>query len=184
MSRFLLLAALGLPLFSGAALAAEVVVPMTAIDSSGTGAALGTLVVRDGKGGAVVTPKLSGLGTGPHGFHVHENPSCGPKEQDGKPVAGLAAGGHFDPDKTSRHEGPYGHGHKGDMPALAVNGDGKATDAVTVPNLKVADLKGRSIVIHAGADNYADQPKALGGGGARVACGVVPEPKAKATKKM
>jgi superoxide dismutase, Cu-Zn family len=28
-------------------------------------------------------------------------------------------------------------------------------------------------MIHAGGDNYADAPKPLGGGGARVACGVV-----------
>jgi Cu-Zn family superoxide dismutase len=29
-------------------------------------------------------------------------------------------------------------------------------------------------MLHAGGDNYADQPAALGGGGARMACGVVP----------
>jgi Cu-Zn family superoxide dismutase len=165
---------IGLTLLGGQAWAAEVVVPINAVDSSGSGARIGTLKFRDGKAGLMVTPKLSGLTSGPHGFHIHENPNCAPKEQDGKPVAGLMAGGHFDPDKSGRHEGPWAHGHKGDMPALAVNGDGIATDSVTVPRLKVADLKGRSIVIHAGADNYADQPKPLGGGGARIACGVVP----------
>jgi hypothetical protein len=46
--------------------------------------------------------------------------------------------------------------------------------------LKVADLNGRSVVVHAGADTYSDQPKPLGGGGARVACGVVPMMKMKA----
>ncbi|MGI9335880.1 MAG: superoxide dismutase family protein, partial [Gammaproteobacteria bacterium] len=30
------------------------------------------------------------------------------------------------------------------------------------------------LMIHAGGDNFSDQPKALGGGGARAACGVVP----------
>jgi len=30
----------------------------------------------------------------------------------------------------------------------------------------VADVKGRSIMIHAGGDNYSDQPAPLGGGGA------------------
>jgi Cu-Zn family superoxide dismutase len=29
-------------------------------------------------------------------------------------------------------------------------------------------------MIHAGGDNYSDEPAPLGGGGARVACGVVP----------
>ena len=37
------------------------------------------------------------------------------------------------------------------------------------------DLEGRAVMIHAGGDNYSDQPKPLGGGGARVACGVVPD---------
>jgi len=165
---------LTLILLAGPGLAAEVTIPINAIDSTGVGAVIGTLRAKDSKAGMVVTPKLAGLGAGPHGFHVHENPACGTKEVDGKPVAGLAAGGHFDPDKSGHHEGPWGHGHQGDMPALAVNGDGSATDPVVVPRLKVADLKGRAVVIHADADNYADQPKPLGGGGARVACGVVP----------
>jgi Cu-Zn family superoxide dismutase len=39
--------------------------------------------------------------------------------------------------------------------------------------LKTSDLAGRAITIHAGGDNYSDNPKKLGGGGARVACGVV-----------
>jgi Cu-Zn family superoxide dismutase len=29
-------------------------------------------------------------------------------------------------------------------------------------------------MIHEGGDNYSDQPKPLGGGGARIACGVIP----------
>jgi Cu-Zn family superoxide dismutase len=28
-------------------------------------------------------------------------------------------------------------------------------------------------MIHAGSDNYSDSPKPLGGGGARIACGVI-----------
>jgi Cu-Zn family superoxide dismutase len=28
-------------------------------------------------------------------------------------------------------------------------------------------------MIHEGGDNYSDKPKPLGGGGARIACGVV-----------
>ena len=174
MSKLSLWAALGLTLASGTALAAEAVIPMDSIDANGAIGRIGSLAVKDTKGGLLVTPRLTGLTPGPHGFHIHENPSCAAKEQDGKPVPGLAAGGHFDPAMTGKHEGPWGHGHDGDMPALAVNGDGSAGDPVLVPRLKVADLKGRSVVIHAGADNYSDQPKPLGGGGPRIACGVVP----------
>ncbi len=88
-------------------------------------------------------------------------------------MAGLAAGGHFDPAGTAKHLGPAGAGHKGDMPVLSVDPDGKASTAVVAPHLKVADAQGHAIVIHAGGDNYSDQPAPLGGGGARIACGVV-----------
>ena len=44
-------------------------------------------------------------------------------------MAALAAGGHYDPAKTDRHEGPYGNGHLGDLPALYVDKEGKAVIA-------------------------------------------------------
>jgi Cu-Zn family superoxide dismutase len=56
---------------------------------------------------------------------------------------------------------------------LAVDASGKATKPITVPHLTLADAKGHSIMIHAGGDNYSDRPEPLGGGGARIACGIV-----------
>ena len=88
-------------------------------------------------------------------------------------LAGLAAGGHYDPAHSGKHEGPAGDGHSGDLPALKVADDGTATTAVVAPRLKIADILNRSIMIHAGSDNYSDSPKPLGGGGARIACGVI-----------
>ena len=57
--------------------------------------------------------------------------------------------------------------------ALVVAADGKATLPVLAPRLGVKDVTGHSIMIHEGGDNYSDQPKPLGGGGARIACGVI-----------
>jgi Cu-Zn family superoxide dismutase len=54
-----------------------------------------------------------------------------------------------------------------------VDADGNAKQRLAAPRLKLADLKGRSLMLHAGGDNYSDQPQSLGGGGARIACGVV-----------
>ena len=34
-------------------------------------------------------------------------------------------------------------------------------------------MRGRSLTIHAGEDNYSDQPEPLAGGGTRIACGVI-----------
>jgi Cu-Zn family superoxide dismutase len=65
-------------------------------------------------------------------------------------------------------------GHLGNLPALVVDNDGNATMPVLAPRLKLADLQGRSLMIHAGGDNHADHPAPLGGGGPRTACGVVP----------
>jgi len=121
-------------------------------DVSGLGREIGTLEVSDTEAGLRVTPHLAGLPPRDHGFHVHVNPNCGPgNESSGQPAAGSAAGGHYDPAKTGKHLGPLGEGHKGDLPALTVNADGRATKGVVAPHLKVSDVKGHSIVIHAGA---------------------------------
>jgi Cu-Zn family superoxide dismutase len=55
-----------------------------------------------------------------------------------------------------------------------VGADGVANQPVLGPRLKLGDLKGRSLMVHAGGDNHADHPAPLGGGGARIVCGVVP----------
>lgn len=145
-----------------------------ALDGGGMGAKLGTITAQDSARGLILTPNLTGLPVGPHGIHVHQNGDCGAKEQDGKMVPGLAAGSHFDPHGTGKHKGPWdAGGHKGDLPALAVNGDGRAIDAIIAPHLTTRDIAGRALIIHAGADNYSDDPKALGGGGARIACGLI-----------
>ena len=61
-----------------------------------------------------------------------------------------------------------------DLPALVVNNDGKATDAVIAPRLKSLDeIKDKALMVHVGGDNMSDQPKPLGGGGERYACGVI-----------
>lgn len=161
-------------LISASSLAlADVSIPMNLVDAQGGSTAIGTVSVSESAYGLVFTPALSGLAPGLHGFHVHENPSCAPKEKEGKPVAALAAGGHYDPAGTKRHGPPWGDGHMGDLPALYVDASGNAANPVLAPRLKMADLQGRSLMIHSGGDNHADHPAPLGGGGPRVACGVI-----------
>jgi len=163
-----LLAALAAPAFAD-----SVTVTINQLSEQGVGKAIGTIKAEDSKDGLVLTTNLKGLAPGDHGFHMHENPSCDAKEKDGKKVAGLAAGGHHDPSKSSKHLGPKGQGHLGDLPKLVAAKDGSTNVRLVAPRLKVADLKGRSLMIHEGGDNYSDDPKPLGGGGGRFACGVV-----------
>lgn len=160
-------------LLSSLVFAEEVVVKINLVNEQGVGKEIGTITASDSKYGMILTPQLSDLTPGLHGFHVHEKPDCSHAMKDGKAVPALAAGGHYDPAKTGKHEGPYGNGHLGDLPPLYVAADGKATLPVLAPRLKVADIRGRSLMIHAGEDNYSDMPAPLGGGGARAACGVV-----------
>ena len=145
------------------------------VSEAGIGDRIGRIDLSDTAEGLVLAVKLEGVPPGQRGFHVHEKGDCGPALRDGKPVAALAAGGHFDASGAGRHEGPHGHGHTGDLPVLDVDASGKVDDTLTAPRLQLSTIRGRAIMIHAGGDNYSDQPQPLGGGGARIACGVIPQ---------
>jgi Cu-Zn family superoxide dismutase len=160
-------------LASALASAAEISVAVNAAEKPGDGPALGTVRIVETPYGLAFYPELKGLPPGLHGFHVHEKPSCAPAEVNGATVPAGAAGGHFDPNGTKKHGEPWGDGHLGDLPPLYVAADGSATSPVLGPRLKLADVKGHALMIHAGGDNHSDHPAPLGGGGARMACGVV-----------
>jgi superoxide dismutase, Cu-Zn family len=159
-------------LFASAA-CADYKVDMNLIDARGMGASVGSVKISSDAKGVVLTPDLKGLPPGDHGFHIHEKPSCAAAQKDGKLEPGEGAGPHFDPKKTHKHAGPTGGGHLGDLPVLKVGADGTATAPMTVAGLKVRDFANRSLMIHASGDNYSDQPQPNGGGGARIACGMV-----------
>ena len=160
--------------FATFAYAESKTVSVNLISADGAGAPIGTIELVDSPEGLLLKPNLKGLPPGAHGFHLHEKPSCAPGEQDGKMAAGIGAGGHFDPHETHKHLGPdLADGHQGDLPVLNVIDDGSAMGSLLAPHLKVADMTGHALMIHVGGDNYSDQPKPLGGGGARIACGVV-----------
>ncbi len=140
----------------------------------GPGAPVGSIIVSDSAAGARFKMNLHGLPPGQHGFHEHHNGSCDPGMKDGMPVPAGKAGSHEDPNLTGRHEGPGGGGHMGDLPLLTVAENGADTETVIAPRIKDStSLIGHTLVIHAGGDNYSDKPDPLGGGGPRIACGVV-----------
>ncbi|MGL5742820.1 MAG: superoxide dismutase family protein [Legionella sp.] len=129
------------------------------------GTSIGKVVFEDNPYGLLITPNLIKIPTGLHGFHIHEHPDCGDHA--------MNAGGHLDPAHTNKHQGPYGQGHLGDLPVLAVDSTGTANTTILAPRLKTKDIKGHSVMIHQGGDNYSDNPP-LGGGGTRIACGKIP----------
>lgn len=160
--------------FTGGAWAASTSVEMDMVTPQKVGQSIGMVKITETPKGLEFTPDLKDLTPGQHGFHIHANGSCQPALKDGKPSAAEAAGGHFDPNNTGKHLGPEGKGHMGDLPVLVVDKDGMATQPVIAPHLmKLDDIKGKSLMVHVGGDNFADSPKPLGGGGERFACGVI-----------
>ena len=159
-------------LFASPAFAQEITVDMNKISAEGVGEQIGTVRASEAQGGGLsFEVAVRGLPAGEHGFHIHQNGDCGPGEKDGQQQAGIAAGEHLDPHTTGTHAGPEGEGHLGDLPKLQLTEDGTAV-TVSAPRLKMADIQGKSLMIHEGGDTYSEPP-ASGGGGARIACGVV-----------
>ncbi len=150
-------------------------VEMALLDVAKGNQAIGQVTISQSPYGLVFTPNLKGLTVGIHGFHIHENPSCEPKEKDGKLTAALGAGGHWNPKNAKQHGFPWQKdAHLGDLPALYVSADGTATYPVLAPRLKsLKQIRNRALMVHVGGDNHADHPAPLGGGGARMACGVI-----------
>ena len=100
------------------------------------------------------------------GFHIHAGGSCTGTAAD--PCAN--AGSHYDNTLTSSGGGcphPY---HAGDLPPLFVN-NGSAFMVVTTNRFTVEEIIGRTVIVHAHADDFHSQP--AGDAGGRIACGVI-----------
>lgn len=94
------------------------------------------------------------------GFHIHGGAACSGTPEE--PFAG--ANGHYNPDNCPH---PY---HAGDLPPLfGVNG--RAFGAVLTNRFTVADIRGKTIVLHGSPDDFATQP--AGNSGERIACGEI-----------
>lgn len=160
--------------FASIARADEAEVEIREVNARGVWDVIGSVKAKDASGGVAFAISVKDLPGGPHGFHLHEMGNCGPANG----AAGMAAGGHYDPSGTGRHMGPSARGHLGDLPIIYIATDedgGLPYDgSLFAPHLKVSDMRGRALVIHKDGDNFADEPKPNGGGGDRLACGVVP----------
>jgi Cu-Zn family superoxide dismutase len=113
-----------------------------------------------------VVGEIDGLTPGEHGFHVHEFGDVSSPD-------GTSAGGHFNP-TGAPHAGPNERmRHVGDMGNVTASADGKARVDLFLPiSLEgPTGILGRSVVVHAKADDLKTQPS--GDAGGRVAYGVI-----------
>ena len=91
------------------------------------------------------------------GFHIHEGISC-----SGENFADT--GSHYNPSGNPHPR------HKGDLPPL-LKCNGGAYMTVLTDRFRVADIIGKSVVIHSMPDDFTTQP--AGNAGTKIACGVI-----------
>ena len=109
----------------------EIAVPMFSVNTNGVGKSIGVIVVKDSNDGLSRTPYLNDLPPGQHKFNVHEGIGCGVLfKPDGSRIPGMAAG------KV-----------KNKLPDLEVNNDGTSVKVMFAPDLKVSDIRKRTLVI-------------------------------------
>ena len=146
------------------------------LDSSGVS---GTVTFRRLGEATEIRYAFAGLPAGDHGFHLHENPSCGPADTpddaDTDSNPGGAAGGHLNP-VSSPHGAPGAAmtgRHAGDFGNVTAGADGRAEGIVIDSVLTFegpTNLVGLAVIVHEKADDLSSQPG--GASGARLACGV------------
>lgn len=120
----------------------------------------GTVKFYSVPGGTLVAAEITGLpenDTGFHALHIHEGGNC-----TGKDFADT--GGHFNPGGREHPE------HAGDLPPL-LSRKGRANMLVVTDRFQICDVIGRTVVIHAEADDFRTQP--AGNAGTKIGCGVI-----------
>ena len=128
----------------------------------------GTVTFTEVADGVQVQAEITGLAPGNHGFHVHEFGDCSAPDAS-------SAGGHFNP-SSKPHAAPDAlERHVGDMGNVEADASGKAKldyvdHQISLTNDQQSVI-GRSVVVHAKADDLKTQPS--GDSGARIACGVI-----------
>ena len=121
-------------------------------------------------GGVRLKGEIEGLTSGSvNAIHVHEKGDCSAPDAS-------SAGGHLNPDNQPHGEMTAAQHHAGDIPNVTADGSGKARIDLVVPGLEIGtgsprDVIGKSLVLHAKADDYHSQP--AGNAGDRIACGVI-----------
>ena len=132
----------------------------------------GSVSFKDVRGGVFICVQVWGLPSyqpaqegkspvGPHGFHIHQIGNCTVGEPK-DPF--MSAGGHWNPTDQ-----PHGN-HAGDFLVLFSN-HGYAYMCFFTDKFKVADVIGKSVIIHENPDDYRTQP--AGNSGKKLACGVI-----------
>ena len=128
----------------------------------------GNVVFTEEDGKVSMTAIISGLEPGEHAIHLHASSDCSSSD-------GTSAGGHWNP--TAQQHGKWGDVagfHKGDIGNFTADENGNGTITFSTDEWCIGcgddtkDILGKSVIVHAGTDDFTSQPS--GAAGARVSC--------------
>ncbi len=134
----------------------------------------GEVIFTATRGGVTVDAMFSRLPKGEHGFHIH-------RAGDLRGEGCLKACAHWHVGKPSQHGGPPGSEgprHTGDLGNVAMTPTRAfCKKEYFLRGVKVEDLLGRSVIVHADPDDYGLGPfedsTTTGHSGKRIACAVI-----------
>jgi Cu-Zn family superoxide dismutase len=140
-----------------------------AMASKSGSTAQGEVYFSEENGTVKMEAKIIGLKPGTHAIHLHEKADCSTEDA-------TSAGGHWNP--TMQPHGKWGDAagyHKGDIGNFEVGDDGVGKISMETNEWCIGcgdenkDIIGKSVIVHAGKDDFKTQP--TGDAGGRVSCG-------------
>ena len=128
----------------------------------------GSVIIKENKTGVTITANFTKLPSGQHGFHIHKN-------GDLRGQGCLGACEHYNKGPKCDHGGPKSKiRHTGDLGNISLSDSNKR---YYLKNVSLADLYGRSIIVHEDADDLGVGPhedsKTTGHSGKRIACAII-----------
>ena len=124
----------------------------------------GVILLTERNGKVRLTGQVRNLTPGKHGFHIHEYGDLRSRD-------GSSAGEHYSPEGHKHGAAGDKEHHAGDLGNIEANEEGVAKVDIAADWLKLHFIVGRSLVVHAKADDLESQPS--GNAGDRVAVGVI-----------
>jgi Cu-Zn family superoxide dismutase len=122
-----------------------------------------------GSSGVKLELELEGVEPGVHAVHIHEKGDCSAADA-------ASAGSHWNPGHADHGKWEQGSFHLGDIGNVTVGDDGRGALELTTERWSIGtgaenDIVGKSVIVHAAADDFTTQPTGAAGG--RIGCGVI-----------
>ncbi len=134
------------------------------------GRVVGNATLIDNGTSLAIDIAVSGMPSGPKGFHLHTVGQCSPPDFQ-------SAGGHLNPTNKKHGLSAPAGSHLGDLPNIQIEPMGMTRTRFALTGTAgellpyVFDADGTAVMIHAKPDDNVTDPS--GNSGDRIACGVV-----------